>query len=113
MSLKKQKAVPCPNKFFEEYMEQNTEIEVIRSTRTIRARCRSVYDLGLKGELSHFNIHPEKIPEVAKFVIEVTKENYPDGKIPYHSRWSHFQVGGEDRINWLRKNAPEGRRDVL
>jgi hypothetical protein len=94
-------------------MSQQTDIDVIRSTRTIRDRCRSIYDLGLAGKLPHFTIHPGKIPEVAKFVIDVTRENYPDGKIPYHSRWSHFQVGGVDRISWLRKNAPEGKRDAL
>ena len=94
-------------------MSQHTDIEHIRSTRTIRERSRKIYELGLRGDLPHFQVHREKISDVARFVIDVTKENYPDGKIPYHSRWSHFQVGGIDRISWLRKNAPDGRRDAL
>jgi hypothetical protein len=93
--------------------QSKADIEHIRSPRTIRERGRTIYELGLRGELQHFKIHPEKLADVAKFVVQVTQENYPDGKIPYHSRWSHFQVGGVDRISWLRKNAPEGRKDAL
>lgn len=86
---------------------------MIRSPRTVRERSRHLYEVGLQGKLAHFKVRPEKIADVAKFVIDVTRENYPDGDIPYHSRWSHFQVGGVDRISWLRKHAPEGRRDQM
>lgn len=94
-------------------MTINQDIDYIRSTRAIRERCHYIYELGLSGKLKHFAIRPEKIPDVARCVIDVTKENYPDGKIPYHSRWSHFQIGGVDRIGWLRRNAPQHRRDGL
>ncbi len=94
-------------------MPNTSDIQMIRSPRTIRERCHHLYELGCQGKLQHFRIHPEKIADVAKFVIDVTKENYPDGNIPYHSRWSHFQVGGVDRISWLRRHAPEGRRDQM
>jgi hypothetical protein len=93
--------------------QANADITLMRSPYTIRDRGRTIYELGLKGELQHFRIHPEKLVDVAKFVVAVTNANYPVGKIPYHSRWSHFQVGGVDRISWLQKNAPEGRRDAL
>lgn len=94
-------------------MGSDDDIRILRSTQTIRERCHELYDLGTQGKLGHFKVNPQKIADVAKFVIEVTKENYPDGKIPYHSRWSHFQVGGVDRISWLRRNACEGRKDEL
>jgi hypothetical protein len=94
-------------------MSDNADILFMRSPRTIRERSRQLYEVGLQAKLPHFRVRPEKIADVAKFVIDVTRENYPDGNIPYHSRWSHFQVGGIDRISWLRKHAPEGRRDQL
>ena len=94
-------------------MSSESDIRYIRSTRAIRECCGRLYELGQKGALQHFRVRTDKIPEVANFVISVTRENYPDGKIPYHSRWGHFQVGGVDRISWLRKHAPEGRRDAL
>ena len=94
-------------------MSTESDIKYIRSTSTIRERCHRLYQLGQKGVLPHFRVRTDKIQEVANFVISVTKENYPDGNIPYHSRWGHFQVGGVDRISWLKKHAPEGRRDAL
>ena len=45
-----------------------------------------------------FNYHPEKLEDLAKFVLQVIQENYPDGDIPFHSRWGHFKAGGVDRI---------------
>ena len=94
-------------------MTLNQDIDYIRSTRAIRERCHAVYDLGMAGKLKHFRIRADKIADVSRFVIDVTKENYPNGQIPYHSRWSHFQVGGVDRIAWLKRNALQNRRDGL
>jgi hypothetical protein len=90
-----------------------SDIELIRSPRTIRERCHGIYAQGLAGKLHHFRVRPEKIEAIANVVIGITKENYPNGEIPYHSRWSHFQVGGVDRISWLRSHAPVGRQDPL
>ena len=90
-----------------------SDIDLIRSTQTIRDRCQELYQIGLKGGLPHFRIKKEKISAVANYVIQVTKENYPDGNIPYHSRWGHFQVGGQDRVAWLRTHSDPTRRDEL
>src|SRR5262249_44549582 len=38
-----------------------------------------------------------RLPAVAAYVADVTREAYPDLKIPYHSRWRHFSAGGIDR----------------
>jgi hypothetical protein len=34
-------------------------------------------------------------------VLDVTRENYPDLDIPFHSRWGHFRAGGVDRVKEL------------
>ena len=92
----------------------DSDILLLRSPRTIRTRCHELLQRGVRGQLDQFLVREDRIPEVAAFVIEVTKKNYPDLKIPYHSRWSHFQVGGVDRLQWLRQEVTKGRTaDVL
>lgn len=50
-----------------------------------------------------FCYHPEKLGETCNFVLSVIRENYPDLKIPFHSRWGHFRSGGVDRNQWLKE----------
>ena len=61
-------------------MVMGSDIGTLRSTGTIRERCHKLYELGLEGKLHHFRIHRDKIAGVAKFVIDVTKENYQTAK---------------------------------
>ena len=48
-------------------------------------------------------MHVNRLPELAEFVTEVIKDNYPDLKIPYHSRWGHFRAGAPERLQGLFK----------
>ncbi|EPX57995.1 putative pyrimidine-degrading protein DUF1688 [Cystobacter fuscus DSM 2262] len=65
----------------------------------IRERCRALLELGLAGRLEHFRVDTARLPAVADYVLEVTREAYPSLDIPVHSRWGHFDVGG------IRRNA--------
>jgi hypothetical protein len=76
-------------------------IAYLRSPVAIRERCQQVLDLAHADRLRHFAYHPEKLPEVAAYVAEVTRDTYPDLDVPFHSRWRHFDVGGVDRVAWL------------
>ena len=49
-----------------------------------------------------------KLPVIADLVASITRRNYPDLAIPFHSRWRHFDVGGVDR--WAARR--EGWRNV-
>ena len=69
----------------------------------IRTRCHELLLTGERGELSHFDLRTDRLPEVARLVVEVTRERYPDLDVPWHSRWRHFRVGGVDR--WSRLAA--------
>ncbi|MCX6118138.1 MAG: URC4/urg3 family protein [Proteobacteria bacterium] len=94
--------------------EKKKEIVMMQSPQTIRTRCRALLELGYQDKLPHFRVRRGQIAEVAKFVAQVTKENYPDGKIPYHSRWGHFGVGGVDRVKWLAtRKTQTGKIDIL
>ncbi len=49
------------------------------------------------GRSPHFTLDESRLAAVAAYVADVTREAYPDLKIPYHSRWRHFSAGGIDR----------------
>jgi hypothetical protein len=78
------------------------DVEYLLTPTAVRERSKKVYESALNGS-THFEVHPEKIPEVAKFVLEVTRSNYPDLNIPFHSRWGHFQAGKIDRLKVLNE----------
>ncbi len=56
--------------------------------------------------LTHFAFHPELLESTCDYVMRVIQENYPDLRIPFHSRWGHFRVGGVDREIWYRARFP-------
>ena len=77
-----------------------TDIDYLRSPTAIRERAGRLYQLAAAGG-THFEVHPEKLDDVADYVLAVIREHYPDLNIGYHSRWGHFQVGGVDRLAML------------
>ncbi len=76
------------------------EIDYLLSPTAIRDRSRDVFNLCQKNE-SYFSYHEEQLGPVVDFVLDTIKNNYPDLKIPFHSRWGHFKVGDRDRLKSL------------
>lgn len=60
-----------------------------------------LFALGCEDELSYFRPCLNELGRVADYVVQVTREHYPDLQIPFHSRWRHFEVGGVGRLDWL------------
>lgn len=85
----------------EEPLTGNAEIDYLLSTQAIRDKASDIYEATLRGH-GNFEIHEEKLADVAKLVSQVTRRNYPDLEIPYHSRWSHFRAAGDDRVEKLK-----------
>lgn len=77
-------------------------LSYLLSPRAIRERAARLYDLALRGE-THFEVHVDRLEEVAEYVRDVTLEEYPGLELPVHSRWGHFQVGGVDRLGILEE----------
>jgi hypothetical protein len=67
------------------------------SAEAVRQRCHRMLALGLAGKLEHFRIELDRLDAVADLVIESTRRRYPSLVVPFHSRWRHFTVEGEDR----------------
>jgi hypothetical protein len=53
--------------------------------------------LGLANELPHFRVDLRRVDAATDLVLETTLRAYPSLDVPFHSRWRHFVVGGEDR----------------
>jgi hypothetical protein len=79
--------------------------DYLLSAAAVRDRCGRIYAAAKRGETPHFTLHPERLDRAADLVAEVTRRNYPDLRVPFHSRWRHFSVGGVDRAALV---APKG-----
>ncbi|MDO9400986.1 MAG: URC4/urg3 family protein [Polaromonas sp.] len=73
-------------------------IDCLRATASIRQRARALLERARRGESAWFTVHDGAMVTAASLVAELTQVRYPDLKIPYHSRWRHFEAGGVDRL---------------
>ncbi len=69
----------------------------LRSPVTIRERCGNILRAVEEGRSRHFTLNRAQLDEVARRVEHITRQNYPNLRIPYHSRWRHFEAGGVNR----------------
>ncbi|MDB5799689.1 MAG: uracil phosphoribosyltransferase [Rhodocyclales bacterium] len=65
--------------------------------QAVRTRCAAVMSWVEQGRSAHFTWHAERLAETARYVTETIRLQYPDLKVPYHSRNRHFEAGGVDR----------------
>jgi hypothetical protein len=79
----------------------------LRSTNTIRQRATALLERARRGESAWFTVNDGAMTTAALLVAELTQARYPDLKIPYHSRWRHFEAGGVDRLAQLNKALGE------
>jgi hypothetical protein len=69
----------------------------LRSTAAVRDRAQYLLHRARAGDSSWFSVDDDALPAAAAEVADVTRARYPDLRIPYHSRWRHFEAGGVDR----------------
>ncbi|WP_298252157.1 URC4/urg3 family protein [Bradyrhizobium sp.] len=67
------------------------------SAAAVRERAHRMLALALDDKLPNFRIHPDKMDGVIDLVLQTTRETYPALDVPFHSRWRHFVLNGEDR----------------
>ncbi|MBD2019851.1 URC4/urg3 family protein [Leptolyngbya sp. FACHB-36] len=77
-------------------------IAYLRSPIAIRERCGQLFDLACADRLRYFRCDLSQLERTADYVLQVTRESYPDLKIPFHSRWRHFEVGTRPRLAELK-----------
>jgi len=67
------------------------------SAKAVRERAHRMLAIGLDDRLPNFRIHLDRMDSSVDLVMKVTREAYPSFKIPFHSRWRHFVVNGDNR----------------
>jgi Protein of unknown function (DUF1688) len=67
-----------------------------------RAASRMLQE-ALANKLKCWTVDIGALPAIADLVASITRQNYPDLVIPFHSRWRHFAAGGVDR--WAQLQA--------
>jgi hypothetical protein len=93
------------------YVPDDHAAATLLSATAVRRHCEQIMAYVVTGDSPHFIWHAERLPATAAYVAEVIRERYPDLSVPYHSRWRHFEAGGEDRWGEIRRthglDAPE------
>ena len=69
----------------------------LRTTTAIRERAQYLLNRARAGDSLWFSVDDDSLPAAAAEVADVTRGRYPGLRIPYHSRWRHFEAGGVDR----------------
>ena len=69
----------------------------LRTTSAVRERAQLLLRRAREDGSHWFGVDDDALQTAAGEVVDVTRARYPDLKIPYHSRWRHFEAGGVDR----------------
>ena len=69
----------------------------VLSSEAVRQRAHWLLAIALQDGLPHFRVDLTRLEAAADLVVATTLRAYPDLKVPFHSRWRHFVVGGQDR----------------
>jgi len=83
--------------------DSQTAIAQLRSPQTLRQRCGQLFELASADQLRYFRPDLSRLDAVAEYVLQMTRQSYPDLIIPFHSRWRHFEVGGVPRLQRLEQ----------
>jgi len=67
------------------------------NAQAVRTRAHQMLAAGLNDKLPHFRIDSGHLDAATDLVRVATLRNHPSLDVPFHSRWRHFVVGGQDR----------------
>ncbi|MFO1270808.1 MAG: URC4/urg3 family protein [Rubrivivax sp.] len=71
--------------------------QVLRDPATIRLRCAAITQAVAEDRSGWWTLDRSALADAAGRVAALTRERFPEGRIPFHSRWRHFEAGGVDR----------------
>ena len=91
-------------------------IRGLLSAAAVRERAHEMLEIGVAGGLEHWRVDLDRLPETARYVAAVIRDQYPTLAVPFHARWRHFAIEGQDfwspvaDARLLRLAARPGRR---
>lgn len=62
----------------------------------VRERAHEMLEIGVAGGLDHWRVDLDRLPETARYVAAVIRDQYPTLAVPFHARWRHFAIDGVD-----------------
>jgi Protein of unknown function (DUF1688) len=71
----------------------------------VRERAHLILNAGLADRLEYFRVDLHRLEQAADLTVAITRTAYPQLEIPFHSRWRHFAIDGDDR--WMPVAAGE------
>jgi hypothetical protein len=73
-------------------------LQYLRTPRAIRERAGQVLKYVEDGRSSWWALDANGLEAAVQATLKVTRQRFPDpSRIPFHSRWRHFEAGGHDR----------------
>ncbi|MDB5432339.1 MAG: uracil phosphoribosyltransferase [Caulobacter sp.] len=66
------------------------------NAEAVRAASVRALDTALAGGLAEWTVDLSQLEPTADFVAEVIRDQYPTLEVPFHARWRHFTVGGQN-----------------
>ena len=67
------------------------------NARAVRERAHRMLAIGLEDRLPNFRIDLDRMDDAVDLVLETTRKAYPSLDVPFHSRWRHFVMNGDNR----------------
>jgi len=83
--------------FISHHAQAEEAAAILRTTVAVRDRARQLLARARQGGSSWFVVDDGFLDSAAAEVVAATRRRYPKLRIPLHSRWRHFEVGGIDR----------------
>jgi len=62
----------------------------------VRERAHEMLAIGVADGLEHWRVDLDRLPETARYVAAVIRDQYPTLAVPFHARWRHFAIQGQD-----------------
>lgn len=76
------------------------------SAEAVRERAGRMLALGLDDRLLHFRVDLDRLDAAVDLVVQLTRQRYPSLDMPFHSRWRHFILDGNNRWAAIRRLTP-------
>ncbi len=71
-------------------------VQMLMTPEAVRDRCGQLFKAAEVGELKYFDLNLNALERTVFCVINEIKNNYPNGVVPFHSRWRHFELNNTD-----------------
>lgn len=76
------------------------------TAEAVRERAQRMLALGLEDKLPHFRVDLARFDTAVDLVVELTRLRYPTLEMPFHSRWRHFILDGDNRWAAIKQATP-------